>query len=73
MNVEESIDLLSNMTSNTQHSGEECGMAIKKFSKWFSNLTEEERRNIVVDYFKNPPTKDDEQAIKEFKLRHYLE
>ena len=68
----ELVDLISQINTATVSSGEECGREIKKFHDRYMNLTEEEKMHLIIDYFKNPPTEDDEIAIKEFKNRHGL-
>lgn len=68
IDIEELVKLIGSLP--VQHSGAECGEAIHKFGKWFLSLTEEEKMNIAIDYFKNPPTDDDQNAINEWKNRH---
>lgn len=68
INLDETVRILGSLP--VQSSPAECGEAINKFGKWFLSLTDEEKHNIVVDYFSNPPTEDDKQAIREFAMRH---
>ena len=64
------FDILGEVQKTTMQSPTEVGTALHNFAEWFLNLTEEEKMNIVVGYFKDPPTKDDQGAINGWKNRH---
>lgn len=70
MEFNRTIELITQMNQTVIPSPEECGIAIRNFSNWFTSLTPQEKQAIIIDYFKNPPYEEDEEAIKEFANRH---
>lgn len=68
--LEEITKAIEKATLTTMKSPEEVGKDIKKFANWFLSLTDEDRFNIIVDTFKNPPSEELAIGIQEFKNRH---